>query len=170
MVGAVASYGPCAVASVACAHHRARHQSALPPTAFAAAIAARVRRDARAKAGTPVANVAQVASSRGRSSQLGGVAIEVPRAQSQAVPSHTAWPLRPQRAMLLGGEPHMSTRLSPRSRPPAPADEDDADDADRGISARAPSYLGMETGVVWGDGASSPTSGGVVYVRSHALE
>ena len=64
----------------------------------------------------------------------------------------------------------MSTRLSPRSRPPAPADEDDADDADRGISARAPSYLGMETGVVWGDGASSPTSGGVVYVRSHALE
>ena len=57
-------------------------------------------------------------------------------------------------------EPHMgtnmpvrsSTRPSPCSRPPAPADDDDADDANRGISARASSYLGMQTGVVWDDG------------------
>ena len=152
MTSAVTSHEPCAVALVTRARHRARHQSALPPTASAAAATARVRRAARAKAGTPEADVAQVASSRGRGSRLGGVAIEVPRAQSQAAPSHTAWPLRPQRATPLGGEPHMSTRPSPRSRPPAPADDDDADDANRGISARASSYLGMQTGVVWDDG------------------
>ena len=152
MTGAVALPEPCALASVARVRHHERHQSALPPTASAAAATARVRRAARAKAGTPEADVAQVASSRGRGSRLGGVAIEVPRAQSQAAPSHTAWPLRPQRATPLEGEPHMSTQPSPRSRPPAPADDDDADDANRGISARASSYLGMQTGVVWDDG------------------
>ena len=43
----------------------------------------------------------------------------------------------------------MSTRPSLRSRPPAPADDDDADDANKGISARASSYLAMQTGVAW---------------------
>ena len=46
----------------------------------------------------------------------------------------------------------MRTRPSLRSRPPAPADDDDADDANRGSSARASSYLEMQTGVIWDDG------------------
>ena len=129
------------------------HQSALPPTASAAAATARVRRTARAKARTPEADVAQVTSSRGRGSWLGGGAIEVPCSiVGRTITHRAAAPpaaLRPQHATPLGGEPHMSTRPSPRSRPPAPADDDDADDANKGISARASSYLGMQTGVVW---------------------
>ena len=52
----------------------------------------------------------------------------------------------------------MSTRPSLRSRPPAPADDDDADDANEGISARASSYLAMQTGVAW-EGAVRAKSG-----------
>ena len=70
----------------------------------------------------------------------------------------------------------MSTRPSPRSRPPAPADDDDDDDANKGISARAPSYLGMQTGVVWDDGAARAKSGDLggaalksthIWLRTH---
>ena len=80
MTGVVTSHEPCAVALVTRARHHTRHQSALPPTASAAAATARVRRAARAKAGTSEVDVAQVAFSRGRGSRLGGVAIEMPRA------------------------------------------------------------------------------------------
>jgi hypothetical protein len=78
------------VASVVRARHRVRHQSALPPTASAAAATARVRRAARAKAGTPEADVAQVASSRGCGSRLGGGAIEVPCSIAGRTVAHRA--------------------------------------------------------------------------------
>ena len=117
MTDAMTSHEPCTVASVASARHRVRHQSALPTTASAAAATAHVRRVARAKAGTPEADVAQVTSSRGCGSRLGGGAIEVPWSIAGNAAAHRA-AAAPARSGRMWRAVHDAQRraVPPRSR------------------------------------------------------